>query len=166
MSHVMNLYLLKQRINSFEKKLILQFFEQASPKLTLDLLMQTHKRAISPSEPAVDCAICQDSISPDSIAVCFPGCRHPFHPECLAPHVEHNSTCPNCRGDLVSSFMQEIISWQPAEAQSSLGHERIDTVPDRPARLLRNRANIRRMPLVELMTQQVIPVQDPGSPRL
>lgn len=162
MNHIVNFYMIKQRTNSFQKKLILQFFEHASPKLTLELLLRTH--VMSPESP-LGCAICQDSLPENQLAVGFPGCRHPFHSECLAPHLENNSTCPNCRGDLVGGFMQEVASWQPAEEPNLQHQEHIETVPDRPTRLLRSPAQIRRMPLVELLVRQNEPLSAVRPPR-
>eukprot|EP01017_Pseudomicrothorax_dubius_P019074 TRINITY_DN2100_c0_g1_i2.p2 TRINITY_DN2100_c0_g1~~TRINITY_DN2100_c0_g1_i2.p2 ORF type:complete len:108 (-),score=9.27 TRINITY_DN2100_c0_g1_i2:193-516(-) len=50
-----------------------------------------------------ECSVCTNIIKKDDYIHLLP-CRHMFHSSCIKPWFADNTTCPNCRYDLLDHF--------------------------------------------------------------
>jgi hypothetical protein len=49
------------------------------------------------------CSICQEDIQEAQRTLVISSCQHGFHESCIAPWLESNNTCPNCRNRIVET---------------------------------------------------------------
>jgi len=52
-----------------------------------------------------DCSVCSDGFRKGEKIRKLP-CKHIFHDKCIMPWLDQNSTCPNCRFNLLEFFTE------------------------------------------------------------
>ncbi|XP_050219999.1 RING-H2 finger protein ATL13 [Mercurialis annua] len=72
----------------------------------IDTLPVFHYKAIIGLKNPFDCAVCLCEFEPDDKLRLLPKCSHAFHMECIDTWLLSHSTCPICRGNLLSEFAQ------------------------------------------------------------
>ncbi|GFS36081.1 RING/U-box superfamily protein [Actinidia rufa] len=64
-----------------------------------------YKAVIGVKDP-FDCAVCLCEFEPEDCLRLLPKCSHAFHMDCIDTWLLSHSTCPLCRGSLLSDFPQ------------------------------------------------------------
>ena len=67
-----------------------------------------------PSNQRISCIICREFFCENESVVLHPGCKHPFHPDCLFPWFVRQMYCPSCklpgRSQLVKHFKNKDLN--------------------------------------------------------
>ena len=70
---------------------------------TLEQLRSASRVFAYNAEAGDRCAVCQDAIQAGNIVRQITGCTHSFHIDCLDTWFQRNSSCPNCRFNILTS---------------------------------------------------------------
>lgn len=70
---------------------------------TLEQLRSASRVFAYNAEAGDRCAVCQDAIQAGNIVRQITGCTHTFHIDCLDTWFQRNSSCPNCRFNIITS---------------------------------------------------------------
>jgi hypothetical protein len=87
------------------------FMEQLQSSLEDDMKQGLPKEMIDKvkrmkmGKSGQDCSVCSDGFRKGEKIRKLP-CKHIFHDKCIMPWLEKNSTCPNCRFNLLEFFTE------------------------------------------------------------
>ena len=96
-------------------------------------LTATQMRELLPPKRGlvVDCSICLEKTKRTEKVVSIGGCAHSFHSHCLQGWFAENTTCPNCRYDLMGGAR---ANEEQKGAQQEEDEEEEDDEEDTPSR--------------------------------
>lgn len=63
------------------------------------------------------CSICQEDIKEAQRTLVISSCQHGFHESCIAPWLENNNTCPNCRKRILEDPAPLVRTAPPTEQE-------------------------------------------------
>jgi len=88
---------------SFMEQLQSSLDEEVKQGLPKEMIEKVKRMKMGKS--AQDCSVCSEGFRKGEKIRKLP-CKHIFHDKCIMPWLDKNSTCPNCRFNLLEFFME------------------------------------------------------------